>query len=838
MITNRDRRNGLILPSTVTYGKFNNKKSGRYNLSDVVLNIDNDFNISSDKFSDDEFESGLVQRYSTVGDDENDSFHDLSDIPYAQSHLINVSISDNEQDENSDIMIASPDKLNTKPIQLKQSTKELSTPNRRSALQEVSPLIQNASLTHDIKDKRIPLNNPAPNFQRNSSAGLSHLRKRSSLTSNSSKRWSLLSFNNELDKENTSISNISKRFSINSIPSIQSIHSSSSSKNKRFSISSQQSSSTASTTSFKNAMNKMGNILSSVSVNSSDHSNESTPFKNIQPGVVGEYTTINNKRSSDNANLTPVAFRQSQLNIKNQRTQPQSIPSQNPHLVKIDDDTISLFSTNTTSSLRSSRSRFRLSSIFSSSYKKETDGESIRSLKGKSSFNDIRRSVLRLNKKDSISDLNRSMISLPKPDNDSRLKLNNRLRNSQSFISINSIVSRQPTNPPIPFNPNPISTINDINNIELKELIKLTGHDQIYSFNSYINNILKLSSNELLIKFNEASYSEVFQVKNFQTGKIEKILKIIPFGNDSIDQQSIENVIQELKINHKLNNYPGFIKLNNSFIVEGLYPNFLLKLWDDFNELKGSKNSRPNEFESNQKYLILDLEYGGLDLEKFQINKWNESLEIFWQIVEILSNVEKKLNFEHRDLHWGNIVINRLDDGNNDEIDEIDADISNISIDEDAIISKFTKSKISVKLIDYTLSRLDEEEVIFTSLDHPDFFKGKGDYQFDIYRFMRTEIQKKCENQEINWSMYTPRTNLFWLHYILLKLINSKNLKKRSKDLNFKKLEYLSKCLDPRRKKIDNNKNNYKKGDWNNYYSTDFNDCSDILKLGEVCGLH
>jgi serine/threonine-protein kinase haspin len=537
--------------------------------------------------------------------------------------------------------------------------------------------------------------------------------------------------------------------------------------------------------------------------------------------------------------------------VKNPKTQPddgrrnprsqteQLSQSRNPNrYLKVDDDTISLISTNTTSSLRSSRSRFRLSSIFSSSYKKENDAESIRSLKGKSSFNDIRRSVLRLNKKESISDLNRNMISLPIPDNDSRLKLSNRLRNSSSIISINSVMSRQPTIATMNTTLNTTtSTMNDYNNVQLEKLIKLTGKDQFYTFSDYINKVLNLTSNEVLIKFNEASYSEVFQVKNFKTGKIEKILKIIPFGDDSIDQPSVDNVLQELTINLRICNYPGFIKINDSMVVEGSYPNFLLKLWDDFNELKGSKNSRPDEFNTNQKYLILDLEYGGLDLERFKLNKSGEGLEIFWQIVQILSTAEKNLNFEHRDLHWGNIVIDRIED----EMDEIDADLSNISIDEDST-TKFTKSKLSVKLIDYTLSRLNEgDTVIFTGLDHPDFFKGKGDYQFDIYRFMRNEIQSRCEKQ-IDWSIFTPRTNLYWLHYVLLKIINGKSIKKRSKDHSFRKLEYLAKCLDPRRKRVNSDvssRPNFKNGGskWLNYYSTDFRNCSDVLKLGEVCKL-
>ena len=45
------------------------------------------------------------------------------------------------------------------------------------------------------------------------------------------------------------------------------------------------------------------------------------------------------------------------------------------------------------------------------------------------------------------------------------------------------------------------------------------------------------------------------------------------------------------------------------------------------------------------------------------------------------------------------------------------------------------------------------------------YFTGKGDYQFDIYRMMRTET-------EGDWSKHTPRTNIFWMHYLVDKMIS------------------------------------------------------------------
>jgi len=43
--------------------------------------------------------------------------------------------------------------------------------------------------------------------------------------------------------------------------------------------------------------------------------------------------------------------------------------------------------------------------------------------------------------------------------------------------------------------------------------------------------------------------------------------------------------------------------------------------------------------------------------------------------------------------------------------------------------------------------------------------KNAGDYQYEIYRLMRTETSGK-------WSGHFPRTNVLWLHYLLDKCLN------------------------------------------------------------------
>ena len=79
---------------------------------------------------------------------------------------------------------------------------------------------------------------------------------------------------------------------------------------------------------------------------------------------------------------------------------------------------------------------------------------------------------------------------------------------------------------------------------------------------------------------------------------------------------------------------------------------------------------------------------------------------------------------------------------------------------------------VKTSIIDFSLSRLSLDKVtIFNNLsEEPSLFtaKGKdhtgGDYQFDIYRKMREVNGNK-------WELFTPKTNLWWLDYMLEKMI-------------------------------------------------------------------
>lgn len=220
------------------------------------------------------------------------------------------------------------------------------------------------------------------------------------------------------------------------------------------------------------------------------------------------------------------------------------------------------------------------------------------------------------------------------------------------------------------------------------------------------------------------------------------------------------------------------------------------------------------------------LEHGGIDLEHFPIGSWSEALDIFWQVVQALAAGESQAEFEHRDLHWGNVVINQVAANDTKSSKSLDTMLSNLSL------SPSASSSLKVCLIDYTLSRArlpNWETPTFTPLSDPALFTGKGDYQFDIYRFMRRHFQNASmeeahadtlpddeeydlDNEGWGWSAYRPKTNVFWVHYIAQILLQRKGLKRpggsrRTGDMGeneekaYRTLENASKRIDPRKKR-------------------------------------
>ncbi|KAA0722352.1 Serine/threonine-protein kinase haspin [Triplophysa tibetana] len=265
---------------------------------------------------------------------------------------------------------------------------------------------------------------------------------------------------------------------------------------------------------------------------------------------------------------------------------------------------------------------------------------------------------------------------------------------------------------------------------------------------------------KLCTKIGEGTFGEVFSTKIDSNQTVA--LKIIPVeGSQKVNgeqQKTFAEILHEIIISKELsslnvkeiNRTDGFIGLNNLHCVRGRYPEALLKAWDKFDCQKGSENDRPDFFDDEQLFLILEFEFGGSDLEnmKGKLSSMAQAKSVLHQVTAALAVAEEAL-----DLHWGNILVKNTKQKHSEFILN------------GAVLSTETRG-VHVNIIDYSLSRL-EIDGLTVSCDisaDEELFMGQGDYQFEIYRLMKKE-NKNC------WSTYNPHSNVLWLHYLADKLL-------------------------------------------------------------------
>ncbi|KAJ7682510.1 hypothetical protein DFH06DRAFT_296314 [Mycena polygramma] len=287
-------------------------------------------------------------------------------------------------------------------------------------------------------------------------------------------------------------------------------------------------------------------------------------------------------------------------------------------------------------------------------------------------------------------------------------------------------------------------------------------------------------------KIGEASYSEVFGIGDV-------VLKVIPLRDEThrrlrgqaqaYDAEAdgpfatdAKDVLKEIIVTHAMGEVcDGFVKLLRTYVVRGTYPQVLLELWDEFYSRKGSEGIRPDTFSVSQAYAIIVLPNGGPDLEAYSFptkGGWKQACSVFWQVAKALAHAEQLVSFEHRDLHLGQILVK--------ETPAAASPLQTINTNRKAAKAPRTLMDdaahgVRATLIDLGLSRMDAGdgaggEMVHWTPFEAEIFEGAGDYQFDIYRYMRA-------HNGGDWEAFDPLTNAMWLHYLAVKLVKGKGLK-------------------------------------------------------------
>ncbi|TRX91721.1 hypothetical protein FHL15_007274 [Xylaria flabelliformis] len=306
-----------------------------------------------------------------------------------------------------------------------------------------------------------------------------------------------------------------------------------------------------------------------------------------------------------------------------------------------------------------------------------------------------------------------------------------------------------------------------------------------------------------IIKIAEASYAEVYRVTNDRGTSIIKVIRMSsPIKPQTKTQQksglvdeephSESDLRGELQISEWLADIPGFVVYKERYIVQGKACRELLETHQAFHKkLKRQDPDRlqfypsPSRYLDDTKFLVVELGDAGTALEDFELATADQLWDIFFHVAIALARAEVGIEFEHRDLHEGNLCIRKVSEP--------------IPKDERDRTGYFGFSGLEITILDYGLSRAQgdhsSEPVAYDLERDLSIFTSEHAAQCRVYRQMRSFLlrgDRVCLPPEdhrkpysegidgpITWTIHEPYTNVLWLAYLYEWMVeNFRGLKK------------------------------------------------------------
>ncbi|KAI1180041.1 hypothetical protein F4777DRAFT_358481 [Nemania sp. FL0916] len=309
-----------------------------------------------------------------------------------------------------------------------------------------------------------------------------------------------------------------------------------------------------------------------------------------------------------------------------------------------------------------------------------------------------------------------------------------------------------------------------------------------------------------ITKIAEASYAEVYRVKNERGTSIIKVIRMAsPIKPQTKPQQKsglvdeephTESDLQgELQISEWLADIPGFVVYKERYIVQGKACRELLETHQAFHRrIKRKDPDRlqfypsPSRYLDDTKFLVVELGDAGTALEDFDLVNASQLWDIFFHVTIALARAEARIEFEHRDLHEGNLCIRNVGEP--------------VSRDADNETGYFGFSGLEITILDYGLSRAqgdyDSEPVAYDLERDLSIFTSEHAAQCRVYRQMRSFLlrgDRVCLPPEshrrpytegidgpITWAIHEPYTNVLWLAYLYEWMVD--NFRGPKKELN------------------------------------------------------
>ncbi|KAL8684300.1 MAG: hypothetical protein Q9218_008349, partial [Villophora microphyllina] len=313
-------------------------------------------------------------------------------------------------------------------------------------------------------------------------------------------------------------------------------------------------------------------------------------------------------------------------------------------------------------------------------------------------------------------------------------------------------------------------------------------------------------------KIAQGTYGTVFRIESRSYPNTFTIGKILPlqapkgFGSRTKAFTSIESAAREVEMLGVMEGVEGFVEFRGAEVLQGVLPEPLAEVSKAFDELQDDDYDIPTSWQKactypTQLWLFLEMSDAGTDLEtaltkglpgdncflrdasdgKTYISASTVN-DVFRQVATALAIAEKEMEFEHRDLHLGNICllpIPALAPATQGAATAVNAreDSAGGEEEQDQPLHTITQT-VRVTIIDYTLSRARithpsaDSKVLFNDLTlDPEIFDGEGDLQYDVYRSMRTLIWGHQDEKLGDWAVFEPGTNVLWLGHLLVMLL-------------------------------------------------------------------
>lgn len=353
------------------------------------------------------------------------------------------------------------------------------------------------------------------------------------------------------------------------------------------------------------------------------------------------------------------------------------------------------------------------------------------------------------------------------------------------------------------------------------------AHEQESPYQRHAAEILQLSTHPLtcfatwsaeisehftVTKIAEASFGEVYRLSLLEDisdfcSTDESVFKVIPL-TPAVDALPLDkrkraaalrrgegmtaphDVATEVKLLQRMSSIPGFTNFRDIRVLQGRPPLAFIEAFKAWNSSQKAKkkelshfpdSAKKSSYNEDQLWAVIEMQDAGSDLERFVESGTCTSVfpiwDILWHTVLSIAKGEEGAEFEHRDLHLGNICVRS-------QSSSFDAEpITNVS--------KLGFTSLETTIIDYTLSRclMPDTSIAYTDLSTTSqaaLFEGDSteEYQYDIYRYMRGALYfdeplapvHEMTDEDIagtrrTWEQFHPQTNLVWIHLVLYKLL-------------------------------------------------------------------